>query len=300
MSTETVDRLVALGATRQRTESNAKWDVIIKARRGWIPLNLGDLWQYRELLYFLTWRDLKLRYQQTFLGVTWAMIQPLITMLMFAFIFHSVARIPSAVPGVPYAVSTFCGLLPWTFFAYALSQSSNSLVGSANLISKVYFPRLIIPVASTLSGLVDFGIAFVILLFLMKIYNVAPTINVIFLPFFIVLALIAALAVGIWLSALNVEYRDVQYMVPFITQFWMYATPVIVPLYVLAHRAPWAVPIISLNPLTGVVDGSRWALLGANSLDVLSLAISAATAILGLLLGLVYFRRMERKFADVI
>jgi lipopolysaccharide transport system permease protein len=217
-------------------------------------------------------------------------------MIVFTVIFGHFAKVPSE--GVPYPIFSFCGLLPWTFFAYALSQSSNSLVGNSNLISKVYFPRLIIPIAATLSGLLDLAIAFLVLLALMVYYGIEPTIAVVTLPLFVAFSLIAALAVGVWLSALNVEYRDVRYATPFLTQIWMYATPIVYPLS-LIHNATIRF-ILSLNPMTGVVDGFRWAMLGTNSFDGQSLGLSATCAIVGLLAGLIYFRRMERQFADVV
>jgi len=270
--------------------------VIIRPQHGWIPLNLGDLWRYRELLLFSVWRDMKLRYQQTALGVAWAVIQPVLTMVIFTVIFGHFAKIPSE--GVPYPVFSFTALLPWTFFAYALSQSSLSLVANNNLISKVYFPRLVIPVASTLSGLIDFGIAFVVLVVLMLIYGIHPTVAVLALPLFLALALLAALAVGIWLSALNVEYRDVRYAMPFLTQIWMYATPIVYPLSLIKNR--YAQIIFSLNPMTGVVDGFRWAVLGTNTFDTIPILVSTFVAVVGLFGSLVYFRRMEREFADLV
>lgn len=305
MSTEALDPIIAASATKAQPggfehdaaqDGDAQWDLIIKPRSGWIALNLGDLWRYRELLYFLTWRDMKLRYQQTALGALWAIIQPLLTMVVFTVIFGHFAKVPSE--GVPYPIFSFCALLPWTFFAYALSQSSNSLVGNANLISKVYFPRLVIPVASTLSGLIDLAIGFAVLVVMMAIYGIRPTVAIVALPLLVVYALLAALAVGIWLSALNVEYRDVRYAIPFLTQIWMYATPIVYPLSLVKNNL--AQIVFSLNPMTGVVDGFRWALLGSNSFDSASIAVSSSVTILGLAGGLIYFRRMERQFADVV
>lgn len=295
MRTEALDPTLASRAGANG-RSEAEWDLIIRPRQGWIPLNLGDLWRYRELVYFLTWRDIKLRYQQTALGAAWAIIQPVLTMIVFTVIFGHFAKVPS--DGVPYPVFSFCALLPWTFFAYALTQSSNSLVSNSNLISKVYFPRLIMPVASTLSGLLDLAIAFLVLVGLMAFYGIHPTIAILTLPLFIAFAILAALAVGIWFSALNVEYRDVKYTLPFVTQIWMYATPIVYSLS-LIHNAT-ARFIISLNPMTGVVDGFRWAILGTNSFDGQSLGLSGIMTVVGLFGGLIYFRRMERQFADVV
>src|SRR5919108_820507 len=229
----------------------------IEPTKGWAPLKLKALWRYRELLYFLTWRDIKVRYKQTALGASWAVIQPVMTMVIFTVVFGRFAKVPS--DGVPYPIFSYCALLPWTFFAYAMGQSANSLVGSANLISKVYFPRLVIPIAASLAGLVDFAIAFVVLLGMMVFYHVIPTAAVVTLPLFLLLALAAALAVGIWLSALNVQYRDVRYTIPFLTQIWLYATPIAYPAGLIHGRLHL---IFAVNPMTGVVEGFRWAMLG--------------------------------------
>jgi len=268
---------------------------IIRAGQGGAPLNLQALWRYRELLYFLMWRDVKVRYKQTALGASWAVLRPVLTMVVFTVIFGHVARIPS--DGVPYPIFSYCGLLPWTFFAYAMGQAADSLVGNANLISKVYFPRLVIPIAASLAGLLDFAIAFVVLLGMMIVYGVTPTPAVITLPLFLLLALAAALAIGIWLSALSVQYRDVRYAVPFLTQLWLYATPVAYPASLIRGKAHL---IYSLNPMAGVVEGFRWAILGKGGLDGLSLALSGSVTVLVLISGLFYFRRMEQQFADVV
>ncbi len=263
--------------------------------QGWAPLKLTNLWHYRELLYFLIWRDIKVRYKQTALGALWAILQPLTAMVIFTIVFGHFAKIPS--DGVPYPIFSYCGLLPWTFFAYAIGQSADSLIGNANLISKVYFPRLIIPIAAALAGLLDLAIAFLVLLGMMLFYGIAPTAAIVTLPLFLVLALAAALAMGIWLSALNVQYRDVRYTVPFLLQIWLYATPIVYPGGLIQgplHQ------ILALNPMTGVVDGFRWAILGKSSLDGRSLVISSAVTAVVLLTGLYYFRRMEQRFADVV
>jgi lipopolysaccharide transport system permease protein len=267
----------------------------IAPSQGWVPLKLNDLWEYRELLYFLVWRDIKVRYKQTALGATWAIIQPFLTMVVFSVFFGHLAKVPS--DGIPYPIFAFAALVPWTFFASGLNQSSNSLVGSGTLITKVYFPRLIIPLASVFSGIVDFLLAFVVLFGMMLFYGLAPTINVLWLPLFLLLALVTSLGVGLWLSALNVEYRDVRYVVPFITQFWMLATPIGYPSSLL-HQ-PWRT-IYGLNPMVGVVEGFRWALLGTNSAPGPIIAVSSAAALLILVTGAFYFRRMERTFADIV
>ena len=231
---------------------------VIEPSKGWVALRLGALWRFRELLYFLIWRDIKVRYKQTALGATWAIIQPVMTMVVFSLFFGKLGQIPS--DGVPYPIFSFAALVPWTFFANGLAQSSNSLVGSSNLITKVYFPRLAIPMGTVLSGLLDFILAFVVLLGMMLYYGISPTLNTLWLPLFLLLAIVTSLGVGLWLSALNVEYRDVRYVVPFLTQFWMLATPIAYPSSLL--HEPWRT-VYGLNPMVGVVEGFRWALLGA-------------------------------------
>jgi lipopolysaccharide transport system permease protein len=268
---------------------------IIRPAQGWAPLNLGALWRYRELLYFLAWRDVKVRYKQTALGASWAVLQPVLTMVVFTVIFGHVARIPS--DGVPYPIFSYCGLLPWTFFASAIGQASTSLVGNAHLISKVYFPRLVIPIAALLAGLPDFAIAFVVLLGMMLFYGVVPTPAVITLPLFLLLVLATALAVGIWLSALSVQYRDVRYVVPFLTQLWLYASPVAYPAGLIRGQAHL---LYALNPMAGVVEGFRWAILGKGGCDGLSLALSGSVTLVVLISGLFYFRRLEQQVADVV
>jgi lipopolysaccharide transport system permease protein len=267
----------------------------IEPSNGRVSLRLRELWEYRELLYFLTWRDIKVRYKQTALGAAWAIIQPFMTMLVFSLFFGKLAKVPS--DGIPYPIFSFSALVPWTFFANGLAQSSNSLVGSANLIKKVYFPRLTVPISTVLSGVVDFCLAFIVLVAMIFYYGVVPTSNVVFLPLFLLLALITSLGVGLWLSALNVQFRDVRYLVPFITQFWMFATPIAYPSTLLS--AKWRI-LYGVNPMVGVVDGFRWALLGTDSAPGPLIAVSATTAILLLVTGTVYFRRMERTFADVV
>ena len=267
----------------------------IEPPRGWAALELRELWLYRELLFFLAWRDIKLRYKQTALGAAWAILQPLLTMVIFSVIFGQLAKLPS--DGIPYPIFTYAALLPWQLFSFALTNSSNSLINSQNLISKVYFPRLIIPLASTLAGLMDFAIAFLVLLGLMAYYHITPTMALLYLPLFLILALLSALAVGVWLSALSVEYRDVRYIVPFLTQFWMYATPIAYASSLIPEN--WRL-LYGLNPMTGVVEGFRWALLGIQTSGGSMILVSAAVVVVMFISGLYYFRRMENNFADVI
>ena len=267
----------------------------IQPSDGWASLNLRELWDYRELLYFLIWRDVKVRYKQTVVGAAWAILQPLLTMVVFTVFFGHLAKIPS--DGIPYPIFAYCGLLPWQLFAHALSESSNSLVANQQLITKVYFPRLVIPIAAALAGLVDFAIAFVLLIGMMSYYGMVPTAAVFTLPFFLVLAIATSLAVGLWLSALNVQYRDVRYTVPFLTQIWLFVTPIAYPSSLVPEQ--WQL-LYRLNPLAGVVEGFRWALLGSTG-GVRPLVIVSSVAV-GILLmgGLVYFRRIEKTFADVV
>lgn len=258
-------------------------------------LDLGELWAYRELLYFLTWRDVKVRYKQTVIGAAWAVIQPLVTMLIFTGIFSRFARVPSE--GVPYPVFAYAGLLPWQLFAGALQRSIQSVVSSAALVTKVYFPRLIVPVAATLSATVDFAVAFSVLVAMAVGYGIVPTWRILTLPGFVGLALLAALAVGLWLSALNVRYRDVGHAVPFLIQVWMLASPVAYPASLVPER--WQL-LYGLNPMVVAIEGFRWALLDKPAPDILPMVASTAVTFLLLIFGLNYFRRTERTFADVI
>jgi homopolymeric O-antigen transport system permease protein len=269
--------------------------VRIRPSKGWVSLRLDELWAYRELLYFLTWRDIKVRYKQTVLGAAWAIIQPLFTMVVFSLFFGRLARMPS--DGIPYPIFSYAALVPWTFFATALGQSTDSLVGSSNLIKRVYFPRLAIPIAAVLSSVVDFAIAFVVLVGMILCYGLRPTVNVLWLPLFLLLALVTALGAGLWLSALNVQFRDVRYTVPFLIQFWLFATPIVYPSSLL-HQ-PWRT-LYGLNPMAGVVEGFRWALLGTKTAPGPMLIISALAAFSLVLGGAFYFRRMEKSFADVV
>jgi lipopolysaccharide transport system permease protein len=268
---------------------------IISPPRGNVPINLRELWAYHELLYFLSWRDIKIRYKQTILGAAWAIIQPLLTMVVFSVFFGRLAGVGS--DGVPYPIFAYSALVPWTYFANALAQASNSLVQHERIITKVYFPRILIPLASVIAGLLDFAIAFVVLLGLLLAYRIVPTAAIWTLPFFVLLALLTALGVGLWLAALNVRYRDVRYALPFLIQVWLFVTPIAYPSSLVP--GPWRV-LYGLNPMTGVVDGFRWALLGQTSVSGPLLAASTL-AVLGLLVsGLYYFRRMEQTFADVV
>jgi len=274
---------------------SARPHVAIRPAGGWTGLELRELWQYRELLFFLIWRDIKVRYKQTALGATWAVLQPVFTMVVFSLFFGRLAKVPS--DGIPYPVFSYCALLPWQLFAYALAESSNSVVANERLVSKVYFPRLVIPVAGVLAGLVDFAIAFVVLIFLMLHYGIAPTWTIATLPLFVLLTILTALAVGLWLSALNVQYRDVRYTVGFLTQIWLFLSPVAYSSSLVPVR--WRA-LYGLNPMAGVIEGFRWALVGKTAAPGAMLAVSVLMVMLLLVGGLFYFRRMENNFADVI
>ncbi len=275
----------------------------LQPSRGWTAINLLEVWRYRELVYFLIWRDIKVRYKQTALGAAWAIIQPFFTMVVFTIFFGKLAGVPS--DGVPYPIFSYTGLLPWGLFAKALSDAGRSMVANRSMITKVYFPRLVIPIASVLSGLVDFAIGFVVLIGMIIYYNhipipsaqITPTAAIITLPLFILLALITALGVGLWLSALNVKYRDINYVIPFLTQFWLFITPIAYPSSIVPEQWRW---LYALNPMTGVVEGFRWALLGVETAPGLMLAVSSTVSILTLISGMFYFRRMERTFADIV
>ncbi len=269
--------------------------IVIRPSSGWVSLNLGDLWEYRELLYFLVWRDLKVRYKQTILGIAWVVLQPSFITLAFSIFFGRLARVPS--DGIPYPLFAFCGLLPWQLFVHALTNSGNSLIASERLITKVYFPRLIIPLSAALSGLVDFACGFVVLIGLMIYYGVVPTVALWAVPGFVLMAMAAAVGVGFWLSALNVEYRDVRYIIPFITQFWFFMSPVAYPSSLVPEK--WRL-LYGINPMTGVVEGFRWALLGQTAVPGRWMVVSVLITLVLLIGGLYYFRRMEKTFADVV
>jgi lipopolysaccharide transport system permease protein len=267
---------------------------VIKPSKGWVFLNLKDLWQYRELFYFLTWRDIKVRYKQTVLGAAWAILQPFLTMVVFSIFFGKLAKLPS--DNIPYPIFSYSGMVIWTFFANGVILSSNSMVTEGNTIKKVYFPRLVIPMAAISSGIVDFALAFIVLIGMMAFYGIAPTIQVVWLPLLFLLALATALGVGFWSSAMNVMFRDVRYAVPFIIQIWLFATPIAYSSSLL--KGVWKT-IYGLNPMAGVVDGFRWALLGTPRPGPM-IWVSACVALFLLVSGAYYFRRMERSFADVV
>ena len=262
---------------------------------GWVPVRLGELWEYRELLYFMTWRDIKVRYKQTVLGALWAVIQPFFTMVVFSLFFGRLARVPS--DGIPYPIFTFAALVPWMFFANGVTNSSNSLVAGSNLIKKVYFPRLVLPIASILAGAVDFVIAFSVLLLMMLFYGISPTANIIWLPLFLLLTFSTSLGVGLWFSALNVQFRDIRYTTPFLVQFWLFATPIAYASSMLPE--PWRT-VYGLNPMVGVVEGFRWALLGVETRPGPMILVSTLASVGLLIGGLFYFRRLEKTFADVV
>lgn len=270
--------------------------IIIQPVKGLVALNLRDLWIYRELIYFLTWRDLKVRYKQSVLGVLWAIIKPFMAMVVFTIFFGNLAKLPS--DGMPYPIWSYTGLLPWEFFAAALSVSARSMLTSGSMVSKIYFPRIIVPLSSVFANLVDFLIAFVILIGMMFFYKITPTINMVWLPLFVLLAVVTALGVGLWFTALLVMYRDINYMLPFITQLWMFVSPVVYASSSVPEK--WRL-LYSLNPMAGVVEGFRWAMLGTQqSISPMMIAISAGISILLFVTGLFFFRRMERVFADMI
>jgi len=268
--------------------------VVIEPTRGWIPINLREIWHYRDLLYILTARDIKIRYKQTLLGAAWAIIQPLFTMVIFTLFFGKLAGMPS--DNIPYPLFAYAGLLPWTFFSNAVTQSGNSLVGNSNLITKVYFPRMIIPMASVGSGLVDFAIAFGLLLVLMFYYGVGPSVSILMLPVLVVLTSLLAIGIGMWMSALNVKYRDIRYALPFLIQLGLFATPIIYPASMVPEK--WRL-VLSLNPMTGLIEGYRSAFFGL-PFDWIALGISTALTAIILVYAAFTFRRMERSFADVI
>jgi lipopolysaccharide transport system permease protein len=284
----------------QRTKDDI---VYIRPPQGWLGLNLRDLWLYRELIYFLIWRDVKVRYKQTVLGASWAIIQPLMTMVVFTVLFGRVAKVPT--DGIPYPIFSYTALLPWGLFTKALSDAGRSLIQNRSMITKVYFPRLVIPISSVVSGIVDFALAFIILIGMFIYYNsdlggnynITPNYAVITLPLFILLAMVTSLGVGLWLSALNVIYRDINYILPFLTQIWLFITPVAYPASLIPEK--WQL-VYALNPMTGVVEGFRWALLGMEPAPGPMVAVSTLIAVIVLVTGLFYFRRMERTFADLV
>ena len=267
----------------------------IKPSSGWTPLNLKEIWEYRELIWIFIWRDLKVRYRQTVIGALWAIVQPFLTMVIFSIFFGRLGKIPS--DSIPYPIFSFAALVPWTFFANGINLASNSLVNNSDMIKKIYFPRLTMPFAAVLAGLVDFVLAFVILLGMMLYYGFIPTINILWFPFFVLLAMTTALGVSLWFSAMNVQFRDVRYMIPFITQIWLFATPIAYPSSLLSE--PWRT-LYGLNPMVGVVEGFRWALLGTEAVPGMMFFVSFLVSFFILISGIYYFRRMEKVFADII
>jgi lipopolysaccharide transport system permease protein len=268
---------------------------IIRPRRGWWDIDLREIWAYRELLYFFVWRDIKVRYKQTVIGAAWAILQPFMTMVVFSLFFGKLAKMPSH--GLPYPVFYYSALLPWMYFAGALQNATNTIIEHQRVITKVYFPRIILPLAAVLSGLVDFGIAFIILIGMMLFYGIIPTLAVLWLPFLMLLAVMTAFGVGLWLSALNAIYRDVRYAVPFLIQFWMFASPVAYPSSLVPERWQW---LYGLNPMAGVIEGFRWALTGQGQPPAPLFAVSVLAVLLVLIGGLFYFRRMEGIIADLV
>jgi len=278
----------------QQTTLDSDFDLVIEPSRGWVSIQWRHLWEFRELLFFLVWRDVKVRYKQTLLGASWAILQPLFTMVVFSFFFGRLAKMPS--DGLPYPIFAYAALVPWNFFANGLVAAAESLVGNANLIKKVYFPRLVIPVSAVLSGAVDFVFAFAVLLAMMAYFKLWPTMNIVFLPAFLLLAFVASLGVGLWLSALNVRYRDVRHTVTFLIQAWLFCTPIAYPSSLLPE--PWR-SLYGLNPMAGVVEGFRWALLAGRPPGMM-IWVSSLAALAILVSGAFYFRRMEKVFADTV
>lgn len=284
------------GLTRGLKAAPSEQITLIQPMRGWLALNLREIWDYRELLFFLVWRDIKVRYKQTLLGASWAILQPVFTMVVFSVFFGRLAKIPS--DGVPYPIFSYTGLLPWTFFAAGLANGANSLVRDSILVKRVYFPRLIPPVSAVVGGLPDFFLAFLVLIAMMIYYGLFPTLaSVVWLPACLLLALMTAMGVGLWLAALNALYRDIRYVVPFLTQFWMYATPVVYPSSLLEE--PWRT-LYGLNPMVSVVEGFRWSLLRQSQPRLSMFALSLVTALILLVTGAFFFRRMEPHYADAL
>jgi lipopolysaccharide transport system permease protein len=278
-----------------QSNATSEFTLRIEPSRGFFKLDLAAVWEYRELLYFLVWRDVKVRYKQTIIGAAWAILQPLMTMIIFTVIFGNFANIPS--DGLPYSIFAYTALMPWNYFSQAISRGGMSLVGDANLIGKVYFPRLIIPIASVVAPLIDFFLSFLVLIVMIAWFGIVPGWNIVYLPIFLLLALMTGLAVVLWLSPLNVRYRDVSHTIPFLTQFWLYASPVAYPVSLVPEK--WRL-LYSLNPMVGVIEGFRWTLLGAEAPPFGVIAVSTAMVVVLLLGGIVFFKRMERTFADVI
>jgi homopolymeric O-antigen transport system permease protein len=269
--------------------------VRITARRGWLALDLPELWAYRELVYFFVWRDIKVRYKQTVIGAAWAILQPVLTMIVFSLFFGKLAKIPSG--GLPYPIFYYCALLPWMYFSTAMQGATSIVVDNQRVITKIYFPRVVLPIASVLPGLLDFAISFGVFLIMMVYYRIVPTASVIWLPVFLLLAVLTALGVGLWLSALNALYRDVRYVVPFLVQFWMFASPVAYSSSLVPAKWRW---LYGLNPMAGVIEGFRWALTGHGQPPDILLAASSAAVVLLVFTGLVYYHAVEGTIADVV
>lgn len=285
-----------VAGTNQSKPLSAHIPVVdIVPSKGWVSLGLRELWEYRELLFFFVWRDIKVRYKQTILGASWAVIQPFFTMVVFSLFFGRLAKVPS--DGLPYPIFSYAALVPWTFFANGLAQASNSLVQNSNMVKKIYFPRLAMPLAAVAAGIVDFVLAFAVLLLMMLYYGVVPTVNVLWLPLFLLLAFVTCLGASFWLSAMNVQFRDVRYVVPFLVQIWLFITPIAYSSQLLDE--PWRT-VYGVNPMAGVVEGFRWALLGTDNAPGPIIAVSTVMAVILLISGSFYFRRMEKTFADVV
>lgn len=267
----------------------------VKPTRGWVSLGLPELWRYKELLYFFVWRDIKVRYKQTVMGASWAIIQPLFTMVIFSLFFGRLAGVPS--DDLPYPIFSYAALVPWTFFSNGVFQAANSLVGGADMVKKIYFPRLMLPMASVLAGLVDFSLALIVLFGMMVFYRITPSIEIIYLPLLMLLGMITSLGVSFWLSAMNAQFRDVRYVVPFLLQAWLFATPIAYSSSLL--KEPWRT-LYGLNPMAGVVEGFRWALLGTGKPPGPIIMVSSLVALVALVSGAYYFRKMEKTFADVL
>jgi len=281
-------------SARQMTDTASLPTITIRPLRGWVPINFREVWAYRQLLYFLVWRNVKIRYKQTIMGAAWAVIRPVLMMVVFTLVFGNLLEVPSE--GIPYALFSYAALLPWTLFAEAITRSSSSLVEDAKLVQKVYFPRLVMPLSASLSPVIDFAIAFVIFIGMMFYFDFPLTVRMLWLPGFLLLTMITALGVGLWLSAINVQYRDVRYALPFLVQLWLFVSPVVYSSTILPE--PLQV-IYGLNPMAGVIEGFRWALLGTEPPGSL-IAVSAIIVVVLLISGAFYFRRMEKSFADLV
>jgi lipopolysaccharide transport system permease protein len=295
ISSESMVRQPAVYAdSGDAVQTQARQELVIEPAARWPRVDFRELWAFRQLLIFLVWRDLRVRYAQTILGVAWAVLQPLLSVLVFTVVFGRFAKVPS--DGVPYAVFALAAVVPWNYFSNAFSLSSNSLVANSNLISKVYFPRLVVPLAPVIAGLVEYGIGLVVLVILMAIYRVVPSPAVIALPLLLLMTMATAAGVGCWLAALNIQFRDVKHLVPFISQIWMYASPVVYPVSLVPVRFR---TLYALNPMAGIIEGGRVAILGSGPVPWGMLTTSAISALVLLATGVAYFRRTERLFADI-